>query len=501
MLAAAVAGRLDRSARSRCSSGLLDDPARPFVAILGGAKVSDKLGVIGALIDRVDALLIGGAMAFTLIAAEGGEVGDSPGRARRFDEVRAAPSARGEARASPIAAPRRRRGRAGASTPSAATRPCRPTAIPRRADGPRHRARARVAAFADTIAGARTILWNGPMGVFELEPFAAGTRGVATPSPTSAGVHAWWAAATRSRRSRQSGWPTASTTSRPGAEPRWSSWRARDLPGLAVLMRGGLTMTDRRPDHRGELEDAQDAPGGDPGRAEARVPLDKDDAERVEVVICPPFTALRSRADADRRATGCRIALGAQNVHPEEQGRVHRRGLAADARGAQGARTSSSVTPSAAQLFGEDDPMVNKKVRAVFAHGMIPIVCVGETLEERDAGRHRVEGVAAGRAARSTDVDAEQAATAVIAYEPIWAIGTGRNADPADAGAGGRRLIRGDARRPLGATSPRPCASSTAAASSRGTSASFMAHPEIDGALVGGASLDPEDFALIVKYR
>ncbi len=154
------------------------------------------------------------------------------------------------------------------------------------------------------------------------------------------------------------------------------------------------------------------------------------------------------------------------------------------------------------QLFGEDDHVVNRKVRAVLAHGMTPILCVGETLEEREARRHRVEGRIS-RCRRGFDgVDPEQAAAVVvIAYEPIWAIGTGRNAEPADAGHV-VELIRGR-RSPsvyddtVAQTRPRAVRGSVKPGNIR----DFMAHPEIDGALVGGASLDPEDFALIVKYR
>jgi phosphoglycerate kinase len=156
---------------------LLADPDRPYVAVLGGVKVSDKLGVLGALAERVDALLIGGAMAFTLIAADGGEVGESLVEAERFEEVR---GVMGDAGASGalielpqdvVAAPE-------------ASADVRPQTVPAREIprglkgldiGPRT-----VEEFARILAEAKTILWNGPMGVFELEPFSAGTRGVAT---------------------------------------------------------------------------------------------------------------------------------------------------------------------------------------------------------------------------------------------------------------------------------------------------------------------------------
>lgn len=225
--------------------------------------------------------------------------------------------------------------------------------------------------------------------------------------------------------------------------------------------------------------------------------LDKDDGERVEVVICPPFTALRSvqtLIESDRLPYG----LGAQNVHAEDKGAF-----------------TGEVSPpmlvalkvgyvivghsERRQLFGEDDRLVNKKVKAVFAHGMTPIVCVGETLEERDAGG--TESRVHQQVKRAfEDVSPEQAASAVVAYEPIWAIGTGRNAEPGDAGEV-VQLIRGVLGERFGDTVALGVRVQYGGSVKPGNIRDFMAHPEIDGALVGGASLDPEDFALIVKYR
>ncbi|HXY72178.1 MAG TPA: triose-phosphate isomerase [Actinomycetota bacterium] len=225
--------------------------------------------------------------------------------------------------------------------------------------------------------------------------------------------------------------------------------------------------------------------------------LDASDAERVEVVICPAFTALRSvqtLLEADRLP----YALGAQNVHSAEKG----------------ALTGEVSTPMLTalrcsyvivghserrQLFGESDDQVAKKVRAVLDAGMTPILCVGETLEERDGGRtdDRVQGQV--RAALA-GLSAERVAAMVIAYEPIWAIGTGRNASAEDAGQV-IRLIRDT----VGAMASAEAAGAVRIQYGGSVKAAnireFMAHPDIDGALVGGASLDPEEFALIVRYQ
>jgi phosphoglycerate kinase len=180
----ALAERFDRRAAGRLLqrevevlSRLLEGAEQPYVAVLGGAKVSDKLGVIAGLLERVDALLIGGAMANTFLAAEGIDVGRSLVEEDRFDDVRQARKLADEHGAllqlpeDVVAAQE-----VSADAPKQ-TVPV--DAIPRELMaldvGPRT-----VEEFARTIADARTILWNGPMGVFELEPFSAGTRGVAT---------------------------------------------------------------------------------------------------------------------------------------------------------------------------------------------------------------------------------------------------------------------------------------------------------------------------------
>ena len=225
--------------------------------------------------------------------------------------------------------------------------------------------------------------------------------------------------------------------------------------------------------------------------------LDKDDLERVEVVICPPFTALRSietLIDSDRLGFG----LGAQDVHSEEKG-------AFTGEVSPGMLEALKVAyvivghSERRELFGETDESVNRKVRAVFAHAMTPILCVGETLGERDAGLtdEKVVGQVERALQNVSEVDA---ARLVVAYEPIWAIGTGRNALPSDAGE-----TSGTIRRTIAQRYSTELADGVriqyGGSVKPGNIRDFMAHPEIDGALVGGASLDPEEFALIVKFR
>ena len=204
------------------------------MAILGGAKVSDKLTAVRALVERVDALLVGGAMAFSFLAAAGAEVGRSLVEADRFDDVRAAVKA-AEAGGvliqlpeDVVAAPE--------PTVEAKRQTVRADAIPKDLMGldigPRT-----VEEFARTIADARTVLWNGPMGVFELEPFSAGTRGVAT---AVAGAKAFTVVgggdsiAAVQKFGLDDSFDHLST----GGGASLEFLEGRELPGIAVLMEG-----------------------------------------------------------------------------------------------------------------------------------------------------------------------------------------------------------------------------------------------------------------------
>lgn len=219
------------------------------------------------------------------------------------------------------------------------------------------------------------------------------------------------------------------------------------------------------------------------------------DFNRVEVVVCPPFTALRTiqtLIDADRYAFG----LGAQNMYSESNGAFTGE-VSAGMLAALDVGYVILGHSERRELFGETDEMVAAKVRAAFANSLIPILCCGETEGEREAGRTeaKVEGqIKAGLAGLSR----EQASQAVIAYEPIWAIGTGRTATPEDA----QKTIA-SIRSVLATTFTDDVAGRVrilyGGSVKAGNAATLMSQPDIDGALVGGASLDAGEFAAIVK--
>lgn len=225
--------------------------------------------------------------------------------------------------------------------------------------------------------------------------------------------------------------------------------------------------------------------------------LGPEDYEAVEVVVCPAFTALRSVQtviDADRIP----IFLGAQNVFFENDGAFT--GEVSPPMLAKLNVTYVIVGHSERrQIFGETDEMVSRKARAVLAHGMVPIICVGETLEERESGETAAR-VSSQMSAALGGIDAADVARCVLAYEPIWAIGTGRNATPGDANET-IGVIRNVVEEVAGPTAAGAVRILYGGSVKPGNIADLMAMQEVDGALVGGASLDPDDLARIVMYR
>jgi len=208
----------------------------------------------------------------------------------------------------------------------------------------------------------------------------------------------------------------------------------------------------------------------------------------ADVAVCPPFTALEAAA---RAADGTPIAVLAQAVHEAEKG-AHTGSVSAGMIAAAGA-AGTLVGHSERRADGESDAQVAARVRAALDAGLDVIVCVGESLEQREAGQTDAWLAGQVRAALA-QVDAGETGRLAVAYEPIWAIGTGRTATPEmaqDACAHVRRVagerVDGDALRVLYGGSVSPA-----------NAAELLAQPDIDGALVGGASLDPESFAAIV---
>ena len=224
--------------------------------------------------------------------------------------------------------------------------------------------------------------------------------------------------------------------------------------------------------------------------------LSREDLDAVEVAVLPPFVDLRSvqtLVDGD----GLRLAYGAQDLSEHDEG-----AYTGEVSGAMLAKLGCTYVlvghSERRQHHGEDDALVNRKVRAALEHGLTPLLCVGEGLDVREQNgqvdhcvgqvRRALEGVAP-----------EQARTLVVAYEPVWAIGTGKVATPQDA-----QEVCGEVRLTLSQLYPGETADQVrvlyGGSVKSSNVAELMQQPDVDGALVGGASLDAEEFARICRF-
>jgi triosephosphate isomerase len=217
-------------------------------------------------------------------------------------------------------------------------------------------------------------------------------------------------------------------------------------------------------------------------------------ADHCEVVICPPFTNL---AAAVKATEGTRIQIGAQNLYWAKEG-----AFTGEVSGPMIKATGCSHViighSERRQFFGETDASVLKKTVAALENGLTPIVCVGELLEHREGGKTEVVLVEQCKGG-ICGLSPAQFASVVIAYEPVWAIGTGKTATP-EIAADAHRVIRQQIREAFGADAGNAVRILYGGSVKPDNVKSLMAQPEIDGVLVGGASLDPGSFASIVHF-
>jgi triosephosphate isomerase len=217
------------------------------------------------------------------------------------------------------------------------------------------------------------------------------------------------------------------------------------------------------------------------------------DVTAVDLVVAPPFTALRAAADAARDSA---IAVAAQNLHWEREGALTGEVSAAMIREA-GARYVIIGHSERRTLFGETNLTVNKKIAAALTEQLMPIVCVGETLSQREA--NQTTAVLDEQVRDGFDgLTADQLRTMVLAYEPVWAIGTGRNATPEQA-QDAHAHIRSRLRQWFGVDMAEHCRFLYGGSVKPDNAAALLGQADVDGALVGGASLDVKSFTAIVR--
>ncbi len=468
---------------------LLRDPARPFVVVLGGLKVSDKIGVIEKMLGSADAILVGGAMANAFLAAKGFGIGLSKGDG---DQVAVA------AKVLTTAATTRcelvlPRDVVVASEPVAGA-PSKVVAVSTIASdemaldiGPDT-----AADFVRHLRSAGTIYWNGPMGLFEVDDFSAGTKAVgeaiaASASVTVAGGGDTVAAA------RRFGLEARMTHVSTGGGASMEFLEGRALPGVEALMdRGTSAAPGRRPLIAGNWKMYKTRPqtreffaGFAPAVAGV---YDRD------ILICPPAIDLETALAA---TAGTEIAIGAQTMHFAAEGAFTGE-VAAQMLRELGVPYVILGHSERRQYYAENDADLARKVRAALDEGLRPVLCCGETLEEREAGRTE-DKVGGQLDAGLGEVGIAELALVAIAYEPIWAIGTGVTATPQQAQetvSFVRRRVRerfGDA-----ADGVRILYGGSVKA---GNIDVLMSQPDIDGVLVGGSSLDAQEFARIVRFE
>ena len=218
------------------------------------------------------------------------------------------------------------------------------------------------------------------------------------------------------------------------------------------------------------------------------------ESSHAEIVVCPPFIDIALSVEAAR---GTNVAIGAQDLFWLKEG-AYTGEVSAPMLAAAGCGWVIVGHSERRQYFGETDDSVCKKTIAAVAAGLTPIVCVGERLDAREGGM--TENVLAVQCAGGLDgITAEQFSRIVIAYEPVWAIGTGRTATP-EIAQHAHRFLRDQIRSRFGDTVSQACRILYGGSVKPDNIKGLMAQPDLDGALVGGASLDPVSFAAIVNY-
>ena len=474
----------------------VDNPVRPFVAILGGAKVADKLNVISNLLEKCDTLIIGGGMAFTFLKAQGKEIGKSLVDDTKLDycrEMVEKAAKLGKKLLLPVDAA------VAASFPDPIDAPIEVQnvsvdAIP--ADtmgldiGPET-----AKLYADTVKSAKTVVWNGPMGVFENPTLAQGTIAVAkaladTEATTIIGGGDSAAAV------NQLGFGDKMTHISTGGGASLEFLEGKELPGVAAANNKQTEKRNRIVMARRKIVAGNWKMNMTPSEAVALVELLKPlvVSEDVDVVFCVPAIDIIPVVKA---CEGTNIAVGAENMYFEEKG-AYTGEISPNMLTDAGVKYVIIGHSERREYFAETDETVNKKVLKAFEHGLTPIICCGETLTQREQGI-TLDWIRQQIKIAFQNVTAEQAKTAVIAYEPIWAIGTGKVAttEQAEEVCGAIRACIKEVYDEATAEAIRIQYGGSVSAAS---APELFAQPDIDGGLVGGASLKA-DFGKIVNYK
>lgn len=455
------------------------NPLHPFVAIIGGAKVSDKIGVISNLLDKVDTLLIGGGMANTFLAAQGYKMGKSLVEEDKLDLAKELLAKAKKNKVNMLLPTDLVMAAAFAPDAEHVTEKVKNLnqaymALDIGAETSK--------AYAEALADAKMIVWNGPMGVFEMDAFCKGTEAVAKAVAKSRATSIVGGGDSVAAIEKL-GLAKRITHISTGGGASLEYLEGKVLPGVAALddlrrkMIAGNWKMHKTVSEAVEL--AEDI-------------VMETNGTLNEVVIFPPFTALETVADA---IDGKHVGYGAQDLHWEDEGAF------------TGAVSGAMIADICAEyvlvghserrtIFGENEKIVASKIIAAYRNGLKPMLCVGENLAEREAGKTaRKINMQLKSALRV--ISAEDAENLVVAYEPIWAIGSGKAATPEDAFEV-CTLIREKIGKIFTPDIARKVRILYGGSVNEKNAASFNLSG-IDGVLVGGASLKADTFAAIVR--
>ncbi|MFA5585940.1 MAG: triose-phosphate isomerase [Saccharofermentanales bacterium] len=459
----------------------VNEPKRPLTAILGGAKVFDKIGVIRNLMDKVDNLLIGGGMAYTFQAAKGWPVGTSICEEDKLDlarELMALAEEKGVNLVLPV----------DTTVADRFAEDAKPHVVPSNQIpddmmgldiGPET-----MKLFSDIIASSATVVWNGPVGVFEFDAFARGTRQIAK-AIADAGLISIIGGGDSAAAVEQLGFADQVTHISTGGGASLEFLEGKVLPGIDCLL-------DRDPRGlvaAGNWKMNQGLPSQARAAIEALIPIAAHAPARVIAAV--PYTVLDTALKA---AEGSPVHIAAQNGCQYDSGaytgEVSMKMLA-------GMHVPYVLIGHSERrtLFNESDQTVREKLQAALHWGVRPIVCVGETREERQKGQ--TEAVLQRQVHQALEgLPADSLCQLMIAYEPVWAIGTGDTAteEQADEACA---YIRGLLESLYGQEAAEVCKILYGGSVNASNAAALFACPHIDGGLVGGASLKVEEFGLI----
>jgi triosephosphate isomerase len=472
----------------------LTNPTRPFVAILGGAKVSDKIEVVENLMKIADATLIGGGMAYTFFKAQGLPIGKSLVEDDKLDLARKllADAKQNHRKlllpVDHVIAPEFK-ATAPATTVEISATPAEQMGLD---IGPQT-----TGAFAAEISRAKTIVWNGPMGVFEMPAFANGTLEIAraVAAATSAGATSIVGGGDSVAAIHQSGVAARISHISTGGGASLEFLAGAKLPGVEAL-------TDKPAERVASVSarvTRRRVIAGNWKMFKTQMETEVffsafsmlvDGIQQCDIVIAPPFTAIHSAVEAAR---GSQIAIAAQDVFWEKEGAFTGE-ISPQMLVEAGCRYVIIGHSERRQFFGETDA---KKTKTALAAGLTPIVCIGEMLHHREAGTTE-------QVCKTQFLDGPGSLTPsefsriLIAYEPVWAIGTGKTATP-EIAAEVHQLIRKCAAEKFTAAHASALRILYGGSVKPDNIQGLMAQEEIDGALVGGASLEAKSFASIVR--